>query len=44
VGKYEEQEYLVIDKDQNGKVTKQSVLDVRYVPLTDKEAQLSRFF
>jgi len=43
VGKYN-QEFLVIDKDEKGEISKKSVLDVRYVPLTDKKSQLSNFF
>jgi protein-L-isoaspartate O-methyltransferase len=33
------QDYLVIDKDEKGTVTQRKILDVRYVPLTDKEKQ-----
>lgn len=33
------QDYLVIDKDDKGTVTQRKILDVRYVPLTDKEKQ-----
>ncbi len=40
VGKYYQFIYL-IDKDLNGNVTKDAVLTVRYVPLTDKEKQLA---
>ncbi|TEB34048.1 protein-L-isoaspartate O-methyltransferase [Coprinellus micaceus] len=32
-----------IDKDANGKVTREQVMDVRYVPLTDKEKQVGAF-
>lgn len=40
VGKYYQYIYL-IDKDMNGKVTKDAVSSVRFVPLTDKEKQLA---
>ena len=36
------QEFQQVDKDADGCVKVQSVMDVRYVPLTDKEHQLSR--
>lgn len=32
---------MVVDKDADGKVTRSKVMDVSYVPLTDKEAQWS---
>jgi protein-L-isoaspartate(D-aspartate) O-methyltransferase len=41
VGKYNQFIYL-IDKDAEGKITKEAVLTVRFVPLTDKEMQLAR--
>jgi protein-L-isoaspartate(D-aspartate) O-methyltransferase len=41
VGKYYQFIYL-IDKDEEGKITKEPVLTVRFVPLTDKEMQLAR--
>jgi protein-L-isoaspartate(D-aspartate) O-methyltransferase len=41
IGKYYQFIYL-IDKDEEGKITKEPVLTVRYVPLTDKEMQLAR--
>jgi len=44
VGKFGEQEYLMIDKDKDGKIHKKTVLNVRYVPLTDKEKQLHGFY
>ncbi|KAF8887055.1 protein-L-isoaspartate O-methyltransferase [Mucidula mucida] len=33
------QKIFHIDKDEHGKVTKTEIMDVRYVPLTDREAQ-----
>jgi len=40
VGKYDQYIYL-IDKDEKGNVSKEPVLTVRFVPLTDKEKQLA---
>lgn len=41
VGKQNENQYInIVDKDENGNVTVQKVLGVRYVPLTSKEKQL----
>ncbi|KAF9003153.1 protein-L-isoaspartate O-methyltransferase [Hymenopellis radicata] len=33
------QKIFHVDKDEHGKVTKTEIMDVRYVPLTDREAQ-----
>jgi protein-L-isoaspartate(D-aspartate) O-methyltransferase len=39
IGTYSQSIYH-IDKDKDGKVTKTEVMDVRYVPLTDRESQV----
>jgi protein-L-isoaspartate(D-aspartate) O-methyltransferase len=41
VGKYYQFIWLV-DKDEKGNLTKDAVLSVRYIPLTDKEKQLAK--
>ena len=43
VGEYSDQWIYLVDKDQNGNVSKQKLMGVTYVPLTDKEKQLNRF-
>ena len=43
VGEYSDQWIYLVDKDQNGNVSKQKLMGVTYVPLTDKEKQLNSF-
>ncbi len=44
VGKQNEvQSIYFIDKDLDGKLSEQKILQVRYVPLTSKEKQLSYY-
>ena len=44
VGKVNEDQWIyLVDKDENGKINKQKIMCVSYVPLTDKEVQLNRF-
>ena len=44
VGKVNEDQWIyLVDKDEKGKINKQKIMCVSYVPLTDKEAQLNRY-
>ena len=42
-GQNEDQWIYLVDKDQNGNISKQKLMCVTYVPLTDKESQLNRY-
>jgi len=39
VGKPGDQDYLLVDKDMNGNITKKKILGVSYIPLTNREDQ-----
>ena len=42
-GQNEDQWIYLVDKDENGNISKQKIMCVTYVPLTSKENQLNRF-
>ena len=42
-GVYDDQWIYLVDKDKDGNISKQKLMCVTYVPLTDKEKQLNRF-